>query len=254
MTNMKSDICLSAEEQVTLAVSKIILLDEKIKAPKPIATEFTKFPELPTELRLQIWRSTHFPGWTFRFQCGSDLPTTWDSQNINQVSGDNSIALQVNKESRTEALRFYSVLFECTTGPEIYFNPPIDRIVVYSVLLLLPVPARHKNPGHWIWKGEHAVRSVEIPLISSSRYTCSSHQQCPEFPNVGGIGIYFKGLAEHTIHPDYPYFAGHNPKHPMTLRIFYSYLEQQFRRGSDESKSDGYKIPKITIMEFPRKP
>jgi hypothetical protein len=127
-------------------------------------------------------------------------------------------------------------------------------MVFYSMRLLLPVPARHRNPGHWIWKGEHTVRSVEIPPISSSRYICSSHQQCPKFPNVGGIGIYFKGLAELTVHPDHPYFAGHNLKHPMTLRIFYSYLEQQFKRGSDESKSDESKIPKITIVGFPKKP
>jgi hypothetical protein len=115
--------------------------------------EFTLFPNLPIEIRLEIWRSS-FHSRRVRIDIhytivpsdndssDSDSDEEDDSDSSTQLQerreeGDLPIALLVNKESRTEALKHYCLLLQTKEdldtillrGP-IWLNPEIDTVCV----------------------------------------------------------------------------------------------------------------------------
>ncbi|TLS27171.1 hypothetical protein PpBr36_04595 [Pyricularia pennisetigena] len=92
---------------------------------------FSLFTALPTELRLEIWRLTFQPrAVEVRYQ-----PETDECRTITHPPA----VLQVCRESREEALRFYHKCFGTKTQePLIYFNSSID-------ILYIP---RHRPMGY----------------------------------------------------------------------------------------------------------
>ncbi|KAB5577801.1 hypothetical protein GE09DRAFT_1214011 [Coniochaeta sp. 2T2.1] len=85
------------------------------------AQTFTLFPDLPTELRLQIWRASCVPrvvtvSW--------DIPTSTYRTHLTTVPA----ILHVNRESRSEALsRVYTSFF---TPRPVYFAPDLDTLYI----------------------------------------------------------------------------------------------------------------------------
>ncbi|TGO67747.1 hypothetical protein BOTNAR_0036g00230 [Botryotinia narcissicola] len=117
-------------------------------------TEFTLFPNLPLEVRRQIWRSSFETGRKVELRDGY-IRTTPRGEYLpydapyEQRSRDRLVCMQhkispishvpvafVNRESRTETLRHYMRLYQDLHAPEhgpnlrypctIYFNPKID--------------------------------------------------------------------------------------------------------------------------------
>lgn len=101
--------------------------------------DFSRFPDLPTEIRLKIWPLT-FPSSRVIEIRTADYPSNISylpipSRPGNTVSDINWVtktrppaALSVCRETRAEALRVYSVRFELLAagGEVIYINPDID--------------------------------------------------------------------------------------------------------------------------------
>ena len=90
-------------------------------------SSFPRFPELPTEIRLQVWREV-FPG---------DVDPTKHRRILFRFYGDTlvtrattiPIVFYINQESRSEALRHYQLLFDNIEGVDpIYYNPKRDTI------------------------------------------------------------------------------------------------------------------------------
>jgi hypothetical protein len=133
MAQSESTSCLYAEERQAFTIFKKYLPDPDINLWEQIVFEFTRFPELPTELRFMIWRWASFPARTFRLRCACNgfRPGIWDQDNLKKLHRPkNPVALQISTESRRETLRYYSVLFEHSWGSKIYFNPGVDRVIV----------------------------------------------------------------------------------------------------------------------------
>ena len=91
-------------------------------------SSFPRFPELPTEIRLQVWRDT-FPG---------DVDPTKHHRIVIKFRGDDIITtatpplvFHINHESRSEALRYYQLLFDNIEGVHpMYYNPELDTIAL----------------------------------------------------------------------------------------------------------------------------
>lgn len=105
---------------------------ETPRKQKKIATTFTLFPNLPTELWLQIWRvalplfprilhvrSTH--NYDLRRDCVIAGPWMVVPNTI-------PILLSVNQEARTELLPFYNIPFSPRKARTSRFNPRFNRI------------------------------------------------------------------------------------------------------------------------------
>ncbi|PQE11109.1 hypothetical protein CJF31_00000895 [Rutstroemia sp. NJR-2017a BVV2] len=87
---------------------------------------FTRFRELPTELRLRIWENASF------FQRIVELNYCVVDRKFS-ISGPPPAILYVNQESREIALKFYSKSFGTINQPaEIYFNAVSDIIYLSS--------------------------------------------------------------------------------------------------------------------------
>ncbi|KAF7946578.1 hypothetical protein EAE96_009573 [Botrytis aclada] len=125
----------------------------------PLLTEFPLFPELPLEIRNQIWRSS-FEGRKVELRAGRIRPTPHNqplhpNYPFEQYGPDQLICKQlkipptsiipvafVNRESRAETLRHYVRLYQDVHYPEhgpnlrypctIYFNPQIDLPLFYA--------------------------------------------------------------------------------------------------------------------------
>ena len=95
-----------------------------LEEPKP--ESFTLFPKLPIELRLRIWRLTFPPSRVLKIPVVPSRPSLQ-----RQLSACNPVALFVNHESRSEALRLYRPLMrhsDNASGPTkaVYFDPDTD--------------------------------------------------------------------------------------------------------------------------------
>lgn len=99
-----------------------------------VLAEFKFFPELPAELRVQIWRQTfearalelHYEGEPWNHFLAADAQ--WHS------SCGNPVSLSVSAESRREALSFYTIALPLG-GPDdttrrLYINPAVDALVI----------------------------------------------------------------------------------------------------------------------------
>jgi hypothetical protein len=87
---------------------------------------FTRFGELPTELRLRIWENASF------FQRIVELNYCVVDRKFS-ISGPPPAIFYVNQESREIALKFYSKSFGTVNHPaEIYFNTVSDIIYLSS--------------------------------------------------------------------------------------------------------------------------
>ncbi|KAI1640541.1 hypothetical protein F4809DRAFT_589155 [Biscogniauxia mediterranea] len=94
---------------------------------------FHRFPELPCEIRLAIWRAT----WTPRV-------VRADVEQINgrsvTVGGSLPTSGWVNRESREETLRHYELCFSIYSSPtRVYFNFDLDTLEIntWSVVAVM---------------------------------------------------------------------------------------------------------------------
>lgn len=85
------------------------------------ATTFTIFSLLPSELRCKIWASACYP---------RILTVTYSSLTSSfHSSTPTPTLLSVSRESRSEALRIYTLSFGASTSPpNIHFNPYLDTL------------------------------------------------------------------------------------------------------------------------------
>ncbi|ETS76849.1 hypothetical protein PFICI_10723 [Pestalotiopsis fici W106-1] len=100
----------------------------------PVVVDFTSFPRLPAELRVQVWRQTfnsrvlelHYGGEPWNHFLAAEAQ--WYS------SCGNPVALSVSTESRREALSFYTVALPLgghrNSTRRLFINPAIDTLVL----------------------------------------------------------------------------------------------------------------------------
>jgi len=232
--------------QEPLAGFRSDLPDGNIKMNKPAAVDFTIFPELPTEIRLLIWRLAPFDARTFRLQQIPDFASPWDETDSDPVSDANPITLQINRESREEGLRQYSVLFEGSNGGKIYFDPHVDRIsfrCFYSIDY--PVCSHLQK---WTWKGKDEVRSLEIVHSVRETYNWRAESE----PYITRLNERLGGLVKLTIYPAPHLIAKLLLTKPTHLEQYYDFFERAFQQGTGESNSNKYKAPEITVVGYPR--
>ncbi|TGO66266.1 hypothetical protein BOTNAR_0064g00030 [Botryotinia narcissicola] len=101
---------------------------------------FTCFPRLTAELRLQIWRTMAFMPHVVALQEEFVLDSTNEEKVYLRTINAVASVLQINHESRTEALNYYKHSF----GSQKYFhtiqgtynktNPAIDELLIYANL------------------------------------------------------------------------------------------------------------------------
>lgn len=116
--------------------------------------EFHKFPKLPTELRLKIWKATFPRPRVIALDCMDEYSPgnfglRWHPSSFPPPT---PVALQVNSESREEALKSYKLCFESSnsetrTTRKIYVNFAEDIFIVV------------------VWDGD--LRCLCAPVISS---------------------------------------------------------------------------------------
>lgn len=86
---------------------------------------FTPFPKLPLELRLKVWRSTFIPR-----TVEVELTYTLVGKEVLITLTENPTTLWVNRESRSETLQHYSLLFAKISQSPLYFCCAIDSLLV----------------------------------------------------------------------------------------------------------------------------
>ncbi|OIW28501.1 hypothetical protein CONLIGDRAFT_379424 [Coniochaeta ligniaria NRRL 30616] len=122
----------------------------------PDKPTFTLFSNLPTELRLQIWRLSCTP---------RVVTVSWDirTQNYAVHFTTNPAILQVNSESRAEALgKVYSCFF--TTHP-VFFAPALDTLyIARNRYMGYADPVR--NAAHNLKFAPDIVRSLAVDHVS----------------------------------------------------------------------------------------
>lgn len=96
---------------------------------------FRAFPKLPMELRLMIWKLALYPGCTLKFirhvqaRKARELWRTWPPRDEISVDGSSpSALLQVNHESRQEALKCYVWFSGPWNGKPLFINFDEDTL------------------------------------------------------------------------------------------------------------------------------
>ena len=142
-----------------------------------ISPRFVLFPNLPVEIRLQIFRAMFPHG---RHVClDADFPWTFNYEA--SVQSQNRLplppTLSINQESRAETLKHYSIVFKsdsrCFNGYEPFaerpfcFNPAIDS--VYITFGSLDGGTNYRRFDVWIEylntqlpSGVNSIQSLEI--------------------------------------------------------------------------------------------
>ena len=91
-------------------------------------SSFPRFQELPTEIRLQVWRDT-FPGEVDPTK-HRRIPIKFRGDDIITTAAP-PIVFHINRESRSEALRHYQLLFDNIEDVNpMYYNPKLDIVAL----------------------------------------------------------------------------------------------------------------------------
>lgn len=101
---------------------------------------FTVFPDLPTEMRLKIWRSAFPPARHLKLDLShhfSESTVSPDNMAMKEDEHEPPVTLLVNRESREETLKHYTVVWRtdaiCPTKPytekPFCIYPVIDSVV-----------------------------------------------------------------------------------------------------------------------------
>jgi hypothetical protein len=214
---------------------------------------FTKFPKLPPELRLRIWRDT-FPEEIRKFKID---PRVAGGRPGRLLKASNPITLRINDESRAETLRYYKVLLEHANGFKNYYNPGIDCIVIYHWWPFWDKIFTDDRFIGWEWKGGDTARFMEIAEFEYDQnaweiqFAWGNPWYEPESA-LEGLRRNFQRLEKLEIYVDKRY-----PKKRFEnlsfLRQCYESLDREFLRGKKELEDDGSRIPEITILGHPRK-
>jgi len=231
------------------------LSPQKFKEP-----DFPKFMELPVELRLVIWHLVNdIPGRRFYF---CPLKKRWWDRNpidMNKLCGPpNPIGLQINKESREETLRRFSKLFIHPNGFTRYFDPKQDEVIIrflFPAPLRLPTRIRSsfQNMGNQNWQGASTLQYLELREFEWCN-DAAFRRIWPPLADFRGIGRCFRGLIKLKIYPQvfwdtHDYNDFENPK---VLRKCYEFFDREFARASEKFQDEGYKVPEIIIVGFPK--
>jgi hypothetical protein len=148
---------------------------------------FTRFPELPTDLRLRIWRSL-FPGPSKVFL----LPRipTMAFPHIGGRQGSLPATLCINHESRQETLRHYVVfpgIHKSDSDRSMCLNPRIDSVHVTLDRLIW---ANSIIPTYGQWLKELSTR---LPDLLGSIKTLEIHDHdCVMQKDTSDVLYYIK--------------------------------------------------------------
>lgn len=150
-----------------------------------------QFSDLPTEIRLKIWRTLcNYE----RVVCVQGLVSITSRTNTPTV-------LHINHESREEGLRVYKVVFQ--SPQNIYFNPAIDTLYFKSFPVYLVMLVLHKAtiPIHQVMLRtcEVSVQSIKdlltsFPSIRALSLTKHHHDEISR----GGYDAFKEGLTSNV--------------------------------------------------------
>ncbi|KAH6683058.1 hypothetical protein B0J14DRAFT_574994 [Halenospora varia] len=206
-------------------------------APPQAASEFACFPKLPLEIRLRIWRHACYHERTVgilpleAFQlpfCNQlnheDRPYIWKYKSYDPVPSP----LHVSKESRREALKYYSLTFSTSfnidgstinTPPRVYVNFEADWLcfmggygsesAVFRDFTSYPIKRLAVNLAgrtHDLFKGKRLqwagngnARQVQDTLIEAIRFfNTPVYYDAPYYDRFGLVHTNFSELTEET--------------------------------------------------------
>lgn len=211
-----------AKHSMTTSSSK------SLKRPAQISdnglTEFTRFSELPTELRLKIWRCMFPRGRLMDLSAVLTVPKDYRFPTP-------PMTLSVNHESRTETLRRYWVLRQehidvrksHPTFHQLHFNPQIDSLCIPDADFWYPAESylleslQVRAPGlveavrtigllNLLWNPaelhhvrSHARRAPSDPLFSTSHGRANLFELLSHFPGLRDLDVYPRGLYHRNV-------------------------------------------------------
>ena len=134
---------------------------------------FTFFPRLPIEVRLAIWRCSFPRGREVNFGNELMFKTKWTAaiSCIFQYEEPSPlpIALRVNRESRHETLKHYTILFRGDSQTVAGQTKPVERPFCYnSKLDTAWINPLALQPIYWNWDGAAFVPDPWLPYLASA--------------------------------------------------------------------------------------
>ena len=134
---------------------------------------FTFFPRLPIEVRLTTWRCSFPRGREVNFGNELMFKTKWTAaiSCIFQYEEPSPlpIALRVNRESRHETLKHYTILFRGDSQTVAGQTKPVERPFCYnSKLDTAWIKPLALQPIYWNWDGAAFVPDPWLPYLASA--------------------------------------------------------------------------------------
>ncbi|KAF4631330.1 hypothetical protein G7Y89_g6809 [Cudoniella acicularis] len=218
-------------DQELLNYTVTVSSEEKVDEPS-----FHRFPDLPTELRLKIWRLT-FPTDKRKFIFKATPETPNQTHFRNAYYGANPIALRVNHESRDEAMTVFKILFYDSKGFTRYFNPFVDVIALDGA-----------DPKWAPWGtsdslfGRTIAKNLEICNYNWIRPT----ERYPESKKCLTIAEYFSSVEQVVLVP-----SRISGLHPPAKSLVWSESRWWYNLLFKVARGDNSKLPVITVKRRP---
>jgi hypothetical protein len=164
--------------------------------PKPL-TEFHKFVDLPIEIRMKVWKKLikqprlieieHDPRiWNQKKRSQFQCPKDHRSWRVAYRSRTTPVVLQINKETREEALKSYVRIrceqkFASNKWKEVYYNPQIDIIYFGQNACINTIHhAIHRN---WVRP------RIAIDIRIQTGICCDGQELNTDYATENGYGI-----------------------------------------------------------------